>query len=516
MDQLQQFVQRGKLYTYVLIALTNLSVVLAWAITSQIFNLSALLVLVTLCITAAIVPLFIVHLVSTIFVQPLRFVWQAILYIAPETSSVPAPELHNVKYAHELVANLVNHVYQLSDVSKHVASTVSAEAEDLDNNFIASNLPLPLMVLDKDETILFANDAMLEYIGLGREDTIQQSVYSRLDLSFDSDDTLDAWLKITKETDVAASRTWERVRLTLPEDSPVANKVRLFDLATYYNKSNPAGYETMLVLFDRTKAYSQDDQAISFVALAVHELRTPLTMLRGYIEALEEDLNGKVDKELSGFLQKTQAAAGQLATFVNNILNVARVDDDQMVLKLQEEKWQEVLPATIEELRLRAQVRGITIKTDIATDLPTAGLDRICMYEVVSNLIDNAIKYSGKGKQILISSKLSKEGLIETTVQDAGVGIPGSAIPHIFDKFYRDHHNRAQIGGTGLGLFLCKTFIKAHGGNIWVQSKEGEGSTFGFTLVPYKDLAEELKTNDNEGITTNAHGWIKNHSLYRR
>ncbi len=514
MDQLQQFVRKGKLYTYILLVLANALLICVWWISSELCGWSLTVTLLLLAVAAFVLPLFVVRIVSTIFIQPLKFVWQAVLYIAPETTSVAAPEIHNVRYAQELVTNLVNHIYRLADVATEVASHTTDEAASLEHNFIANNIPLPLVVLSKDETILFANEALLEYVEAKREDAFGQSVYSRLDLAFESNDTLDTWLKEAKEKHVTATRTWERVRLTLPgEGQP---KTKLLDLVAYYNKENPAGYETMLILFDHTKSYSQDDQAISFVALAVHELRTPLTMLRGYIEAIEEDLNGKISNELSGFLQKTQAAAGQLATFVNNILNVARVEDDQMVLNLQEEKWQDVLPATIEELKIRAEVRGITIKASVEKDLPNVGLDQVCMYEVMSNLIDNAIKYSGDAKEVIITSKLSKEGLVETTIQDKGVGIPESAIPYIFDKFYRDHHNRAQIGGTGLGLFLCKTFIKAHGGNIWVHSKEGEGSTFGFTLVPYKDLAEELKTDNNESITTNAHGWIKNHSLYRR
>ncbi len=512
MDHLQQFIKRGKLYAYILIVLINFVLIASWWVISQILHLPSPVVLSILFILAIALPLIVVPLVSTIFVQPLTFVWQAILYMAPETTSVPAPELHKVRYARELVTNLVNHVYQLADASKHVAKTVNKEAEGLHNNFIANSLPLPLMVLDKHETILFANTAMLHYLGQSEEDVVNQSVYSHLDLSFETDDTLDTWLKHAKSKHVATSKTWERVRLTIRGDKPT---IKLLDLVAYYNKSNPAGYETMLVCFDRTKTYAQDEQAINFVALAVHELRTPLTMLRGYIEALDEELKGKLNDELSGFLQKTQVAAGQLATFVNNILNVARIEDDHMVLKLQKENWQEVLNTAINELRPRAQVRGIDLKLNIADDLPEVGADRVSLYEVISNLIDNAIKYSGQGKEIIVSAKLSKDGLVETTIEDHGVGIPASAIPRVFDKFYRDHHNRSQIGGSGLGLYLCKTIIKAHGGNIWVHSKEGEGSTFGFTLLPYSELADELKNEDNEGIVRNAHGWIKNHSLYR-
>src|SRR5207244_1696922 len=111
----------------------------------------------------------------------------------------------------------------------------------------------------------------------------------------------------------------------------------------YYNRDNPNKTETLIVLFDHTKQYSQDEQAVSFVALTVHELRTPLTLLRGYIEVFQEELTGKIDPELAGFMQKMQSQAEQLTAFVNNILNVARVEDDQLELRLQEATWPDIL-----------------------------------------------------------------------------------------------------------------------------------------------------------------------------
>jgi signal transduction histidine kinase len=175
-----------------------------------------------------------------------------------------------------------------------------------------------------------------------------------------------------------------------------------------------------------------------------------------------------------------------------------------------------VLQSAVDMMSLRAEVRGITLKLNIAEGLPTVGADRISMQEVIDNLIDNAIKYSGSSKQITISSSVNAEGFVETSVQDDGVGIPANIVQNLFTKFYRDHRNRAQIGGTGLGLFLCKAIVTAHGGNIWVKSKEGKGSTFSFTLLPYSRLADEVKNSDNKEIARVAHGWIKNHSLYRR
>ncbi|MEK7059741.1 MAG: ATP-binding protein, partial [Patescibacteria group bacterium] len=324
--------------------------------------------------------------------------------------------------------------------------------------------------------------------------------------------TFDVWLKEAKAKSATAVSSWERVRLNLRDDHPV----RLFDLAAYYNRNNTEHNETMLVLFDHTKEYSQDDQAVSFMALSVHELRTPLTLLRGYIEVFEDELGKDIkDPELQGFMLKMHAMAEQLTAFVNNILNVARVDNDQLELKLESEDWSTTLKSSIEMLSLRAKVRDITLKCSIAQDLPAVAVDRLSIREVINNLIDNAIKYSGSSKVIEIKTYINREGLVETTIQDFGLGISTSILPNLFSKFYRDHRNRAQIGGTGLGLYLSKAIVTAHGGNLWVRSHEGEGSTFGFTLIPYDKMANNLKSKDSE-ITRGAHGWIKNHSLYRR
>lgn len=254
---------------------------------------------------------------------------------------------------------------------------------------------------------------------------------------------------------------------------------------------------------------------MGFIALAVHELRTPLTMLRGYIEVFEEELADKLSDDMKNFMYKMEVSAKQLSTFVSNILNVARVDDNQLVLHLAEEKWDKVLKHACEDAELKAKVHGKNIEYQITQGLPTVAVDRISMYEVMSNLIDNAIKYSENSKNIIVSSSLGRDGLVETTVQDFGVGIPQSVLPNLFEKFYRNHRTRSQIGGSGLGLYLCKSIVNAHGGQIWVKSKESEGSTFGFSLKPYSEVAEELKTGNNE-VTRTAHGWIKNHSIYRR
>jgi len=156
------------------------------------------------------------------------------------------------------------------------------------------------------------------------------------------------------------------------------------------------------------------------------------------------------------------------------------------------------------------------LERHIDENIPTVGIDRVSIYEVIANLIDNAIKYRGKSKKIIVTSKVGGNGLVHTTVQDFGVGMPSSVTTNLFEKFYRNHRTRNKVSGTGLGLYLTKAIISAHGGQVWVNSKEGEGSTFGFSVVPYAQLDKELRESGDKEIIRQSHGWVKNHSMYRR
>ncbi len=452
---------------------------------------------------------------SKYLTKPVKVIWQAVLHISPETANFPAPDTKHLGYGQELVTALIGHVYQLASVADTVEKLAKNAKHDLKTDFVANSLPLPLVVLDKDANIVFANEALFKTVNREEADTIGQNVYMVLDLLFSSQDTFDTWLEKARADKVTSTRIWERVRLNLPDDK----ETRYFDLVAYYNKNNPEGFEIMLTLFDRTRQYSQDDQALSFVALAVHELRTPLTLLRGYIDVFEEELGGKLDGELADFMRKMKAAAQQLAAFTSNVLNVARFENDALVLKLHEEKIEPILDMAINNMALRAKVHGVKLTLNVEKNLPAVGADAVSISEVVNNLLDNAIKYStGDQKEVIVHTYATNDGLVETTVQDFGPGIPETAIGNLFTKFYRDYHNREHVGGTGMGLFLSKAIVDAHGGNIWVRSREGQGqgTTFGFTLVPYSKLADEQKKGDNADITRTAHGWIKNHSLYRR
>lgn len=444
--------------------------------------------------------------------EPLNAIWMSVLHIDPDHHGTPAPDINKLRIGRELVTSLTMQIYQFAS-QQNGTDLINHRREISQAANIVEHLPLPLFVFNKEMLVTNASASALEYCQLESSQLFGKPIFESLSLEFGSEHTLESWIEDCQSNKVTDTAYWERVHVLSRSDNKL---IKQCDIAAYYNKDNASGTEFIVTLFDRTERYNSDDNSLGFVALAVHELRTPITMLRGYIEVFEEELSPKLDDELKSFMEKMEASAKRLSIFVSNILNVARIEQNQLALHLTEERWSDVLEASVTDAELRAKIHDKTIEFSIADDLPTVAVDRVSIYEVLNNLLENAIKYSGDSKQIIVSSGIDKDGNIETTIQDFGAGIPTSILPNLFEKFSRNHRTRDNISGTGLGLYLSKSIINAHGGQIWASSKENEGSTFGFTLIPYDKLSQEQKVAGNKEITRSANGWIKNHSLYKR
>jgi len=508
MDHFKRMEKQVRMHLFFMILVTNLMMLLLGALL-YIANINPVIAAIIFVAVSLVLTAVLAKVATRRSLEPINFVWQAVMHVSPEQHG-KAPDTAQIKIGRELVTNLILQVYQFAsqqdgkDMAEH-RRNISQAAN------IVNHLPLPLFVFNKEQLVTNASATALEYCQINSADLFGKPIFDTLNLEFPSERTLEKWIEECQTKKATDTATWERVRVLLKDQQTV----KQCDMAAYYNRDNPSGTEFIVTFFDRTGQYDQDDNNLSFVALAVHELRTPLTMLRGYIEVFEDEVGPRLSKEMQDFMHKMQLSAQQLTVFINNILNVARIENNQLTLHLKEEQWEPLLRQACVDIAMRAQIHGKELEFKIAPNLPTVGVDPVSITEVMINLVDNAIKYGGESKKIVITSQLNRDGVVETTVQDFGVGIPNSVLPNMFEKFYRNHRTRAQIGGSGLGLFLCKSIIDAHGGQIWANSKEGEGSTFGFSLLPYSQLADAQKTGNNE-IVRGAHGWIKNHSLYRR
>ncbi len=446
-----------------------------------------------------------------------EFLARAILHVSAENSGALPPDPKTLKASREFLERLASYVYDMASKSEpskndiEVPDQVAKQvAKALHHHDAFDALPIPSFVIDKNNAITEANQAGLKYIGLTADRVVNQPFYDVLKFSFTSDDTLENWLSFAAEKSVSASRSWERVRLSI-DDGPT----KQLDMAARYSKNDSDGREVIISLFDHTEKYGKDDSGASFVSMAVHELRTPLTIMRGYIEVFEDELADKLDSEQSEFLRNLNAQAQQLGAFVSNIQNLARIEENSLELHLKQESWNEILHSVIADMEIRGKVRHKEIKSDIPADLPMVAVDRTTIYEVMVNIIENAIKYTHTDAPVEIETHVKDGKWVETTIRDHGIGIPDSLLGHIFDKFYRSHRSSKSVGGTGLGLFIAKTIVEAHGGDIWVKTKEGEGTTFGFTVPTYESVADQINASDNKSIERSAHGWIKNHTMYR-
>lgn len=438
--------------------------------------------------------------------QPTQFLAQTIMHLSPSEHLVTPPNLEKIHFGRALAANLSRQIFEFATVAAN-----SSGATEVVPASLFEQLPIAVIGIDEKGNISLANAEAIKITKM--ENLSGQPFMKTLQLLSEDEDDIISWLRNVSENSLKGLRLWNKVEVKDRDN----NSLGYFDIAVSYNKHSSSGSEALLALFDHSDAYSEESSSISFVSLAVHEMRTPLTVMRGYIEAFREEIGQNASSQLAEDLRRMSVSADTLASFVSNILNVARINQGQLALKLQEENWNTVLPQIVDTLRDRAAAYGKTIELRMQPDMPNVAIDRMTISEVVTNLVDNAIKYSpDESTKIIIVSQLKTDGQIETSVQDFGVGIPESVVPNLFSKFYRNHRTKASVGGTGLGLFLSKTIVNAHNGNIWVRSKEHEGSTFAFTLLPFEQLAKDQQTNNNENIVRSSHGWIKNHSLQRR
>lgn len=218
-----------------------------------------------------------------------------------------------------------------------------------------------------------------------------------------------------------------------------------------------------------------------FVSSVSHELRTPLTSIKGYASILLAGKLGAVPPEVQKRLEKINKHSDELVQFVNDLLDIARLESGRVTMKLMALDLRTLVDEIADVLTILMKEKSIAFACVVPEGIPDVLGDRDQIKRVFINLINNAIKYSPNGKITVTVTQAGNE--VQVDVSDTGCGIPESAAGRIFEEFYRvDSAMNQDIKGTGLGLSLVKNIIEAHNGRIWVKSKAGEGATFSFTL----------------------------------
>ena len=228
-----------------------------------------------------------------------------------------------------------------------------------------------------------------------------------------------------------------------------------------------------------------DEDRVEMLSIVSHQLRTPLTAMRGYLSLLrEEEETDKLSSSFRDILKKVFQLSDVLAQLVNNLLNTSRIDQGRMEFVFRPTDLKKLTEEVIESFAQTARERNIQIIPDLpGSNFPKVKLDAIAIREVISNLIDNAVKYTPAGGSVLVSLSRDGDRAVTLRVKDTGVGISKEDISRIFSKFVRADAGMMNTRGIGLGLYVCHNIVTAHRGQIRAFSAgTGKGSVFSITL----------------------------------
>jgi two-component system phosphate regulon sensor histidine kinase PhoR len=249
---------------------------------------------------------------------------------------------------------------------------------------------------------------------------------------------------------------------------------------------------TLILVQDLTRVRRLETIRQDFVSNISHELRTPLASLRLLAETLQ---GGAISDPKTGplFLERMVTEVDALTQMSQELLDLSRIESGQVALELQSPVPRNLLESAAERMKMQAERAGLAVQLECRDDLPAVRADPSRLEQVLVNLIHNAIKFTKPGGKVVLSAELVSDaeapdaelrrpgGAVRFSVRDTGVGIPADDVPRIFERFYRVDRSRTA-GGTGLGLSIARHIVEAHSGRIWVESTEGQGSTFSFSI----------------------------------
>ncbi|CAN5620754.1 hypothetical protein BH23PAT2_BH23PAT2_06840 [soil metagenome] len=246
------------------------------------------------------------------------------------------------------------------------------------------------------------------------------------------------------------------------------------------------------------KLEAMDETKDEFISMASHQLRTPLTSVKGYLSMVLEGDAGEIKPMQEKLLSQAFISSQRMVYLIADLLNVSRLRTGKFVIESIKTNLASVVQGEVDQLKETAGSRNLELTYDKPESFPDLMLDETKVRQVVMNFIDNAIYYTPAGGKIAV--KLVEKGdSVEYTVTDDGIGVPKNDQQHLFTKFYRAGNARkARPDGTGLGLFMAKKVVIAQGGAVIFKSKEGEGSTLGFTLPKAKLLPQSIEAEPTQ------------------
>jgi two-component system phosphate regulon sensor histidine kinase PhoR len=322
---------------------------------------------------------------------------------------------------------------------------------------IVSTINAGILVLDKERHVIMISDAAKKLFKIPQDAPEGKAI---IDLTHDY------------EIDAMVQRCLETAQ---KQNVVVQNPGRQYLEIT----ATPISKGALLLVQDLTNVRRLEKTRQDFIANISHELRTPIASCKAIVETLQ---NGALKEKsvAKDFLQRMQVEVDKLTQMVSELSELSRIESGELPLILGSVDLVAVINRVVQRLKAQADRAQITINSEMMPNLPRVKADENRIEQVLVNLVHNAIKFTQPNGKIVVSAGVKVDDIL-VSVRDTGIGIPRDELSRIFERFYKVDKARSG-GGTGLGLSIAKHIVQAHGGTIRVESEEGRGSTFTFSL----------------------------------
>jgi PAS domain S-box-containing protein len=357
---------------------------------------------------------------------------------------------------------------------ENLATMMAERSARLDS--ILGSMTDGLWVYDANGEVVDVNQAALNMFGLAsRAEAIEHGSFARLNLR-DSEGRPIAYADMPYARALAGQ--------TVPDYLAMGKHLitgRDLDLSIAAAPIESRGIVgAVLVIRDITALQELDRKKDEFLSVASHELRTPLTTIKGYTQLLAQTVDDLQPEERATYINAVLGEIERMMGLISELLDVSRIETNRLQIHPQSIRWSDFIRARVSAFQVQHPTRSIRMAVDAGGAIVVADPDR--MRQVIDNLLSNALKYSAEGTDIDLEVQVVGSDML-TSVSDHGIGIPRDEIPQLFERFHRARNVSSRYyGGLGLGLYIARAIIEAHGGSISVQSIEGQGSTFTMRL----------------------------------
>lgn len=430
------------------------------------------LIFFTASLIAGLISIVVALLVARSITKPIKEMQKQAVRIAQGDYS----EKVDVQ-GHDELSQLAETFNKLSDRIKDAQDTMEAERNRLDS--VLTHMTDGVIATDRRGKVITINEMALSLLNTTSEQAIGQSILTLLDL--EEEYTLRKLLETPEEILIDRSKSdSEEDRMTLRSDFAMIRRESGFISGL------------VVVIHDVTEQEKTAEERRQFVSNVSHELRTPLTSVRSYLEALEE--GAWEDKSVAPeFIHVTLGETDRMIRMINDLLNLSRMDSGAQQMDLELVNFNELVDYILDrfDMMVNNQEKNYRIVREFTERDLWVEIDTDKIMQVIDNIMNNAIKYSPDGGKIEVHLMETHNNVV-LSISDEGLGIPKKDLEKVFERFYRVDKARArQQGGTGLGLAISKEVMKAHQGQIWVESVEGKGSTF-YISLPYEPYEEDI------------------------